>query len=114
MSYISSDSAIYLAIIRTKSHHLLIRSLQELQNVQMVIIKVMLGNPKNNTFELRLSTTVPDVQVESVSTSNRHELKAFRLECARIENSISDIKNRHKCNNQDSNLINLICCRHVF
>ena len=114
MSYISSDSAIYLAIIRTKSHVLLIRNLQELQNVQMVIIKAILGNLKNNTSELRLSTTVPDVQAESVSTSNRHELKVFRLECARIENSISDIKKKQKCNNQDSNLINLICCHHVF
>lgn len=114
MSYIPSGSAIYLATVRTKSHDFLIGILQELQNVQMDIIKAMLGNPKNNTSELRLSKTVLDVQVVSVSTSNRHELKVFTLECARIENSLSDIKKRQKCNNQDTNLINLICYHHVF
>ena len=114
MGYIPSDSAITLAIIRTKSHDLLIRSLQELQNVQMVIIKAIFGNPKNITPELCLSTTVLNVQAEIVSTSNRHELKVFRLKCAKIENSISDVKKRQNCNNQNPNLINLICCHHVF
>ncbi|MBC7787649.1 MAG: hypothetical protein H7Z18_09535 [Methylophilaceae bacterium] len=114
MSYKPSNSAITLAIILTKSHDLLIRKLEELQNLLIVIIKAIFGNPKDNTFEVRLSTTIPEVLAESVLTSNRHELKVFRFECATNKNSISDVIKRQNFNNQNSNLINLICCHHVF
>jgi len=58
--------------------------------------------------------TLFDMQDKSASTSSRYDFKVFRLEGLMIENNICEVKKRQNFNNQNPNLINLMCCYHVF